>query len=82
MYVSANGYVPELGLDQDGTFHAVINVLNQWDDDLETVRPEAVTNAARKAHRDYPDKRIIVHYMQPHIPFITEAGRAFQKRLD
>lgn len=81
VYVNANGYIPELGFDQDGTFHTVVNVLEQWDDDLETVRPEAVASATREAHKDYPNKRIIVHFMQPHIPFITEAGRAFQERL-
>jgi hypothetical protein len=81
VYVNANGYIPDLGLDQDGTFHAVVNVLDEWDEELETVLPEAVASAAREAHVEYPNKRVIVHFMQPHIPFITEAGRAFQERL-
>jgi len=33
--------------------------------------PETVCNAARAAHEQHPNKRLIVHLMQPHIPFIA-----------
>jgi hypothetical protein len=80
IYVNANVYFPKVGLDQDGTFHAVIDLLDEWDDDLEIAHPETVTEAARKAHERYPNKRIIVHDMQPHIPFIGENGRKITQR--
>jgi hypothetical protein len=35
-----------------------------------TVLPETVRDAAFKAHDDFPDKRLIVHFLQPHDPFI------------
>lgn len=75
VYINANPYIPKLGLD-DGTFHAVIDCLGEWDAVLETVRPDTVADAARRAHGRYPDKRLIVHFMQPHAPFIGERGRA------
>lgn len=73
VYVNANPYIPRLGLD-NGTFHAVVDCLEEWDRELQTVRPETVANTARRAHDQYPDKRLIVHFMQPHAPFIGEQG--------
>lgn len=74
VYVNANPFIPKLGLDQ-GTFHAVIDLLDEWDEELQTIRPETIAEAAREAHERYPDKRLIVHFMQPHAPFIGERGR-------
>lgn len=74
VYVNTNPYLSKLGLDE-GTFHAVVDLLDEWDDELETVRPETVTSAALDAHDRYPNKRLIIHFMQPHIPFIGEMGR-------
>jgi len=74
VYVNANPYIPRLGLDEE-TFHAVVDCLGEWDEELQTVRPETVSQAAREADERYPDKRLVVHYMQPHAPFIGERGR-------
>lgn len=74
VYVNANPYIPRLGLDK-GTFHAVVDCLKDWDQDLETVRPETVADAARMAHESFPNKRLVAHFMQPHHPFIGETGR-------
>lgn len=82
VYVNANAYLPRLGLDKDGTFHAVIDLLEDWDDELETAHPETVTQAALDANRQFPNKRLIIHYMQPHIPFTGEFGRELQKSID
>ncbi|MDZ7731071.1 MAG: hypothetical protein U5K37_09330 [Natrialbaceae archaeon] len=81
VYVNANVYFSKLGLDQDGTFHAVIDLLDEWDEDLEIAHPETVTEAAIDAHERYPDKRIIVHYMQPHLPFIGPRGLELRERI-
>jgi len=74
VYVNANPYIPRLDLDE-GTFHAVIDCINEWDQELETIRPETVADAARKAHEEFHNKRLIAHFMQPHYPFIGEAGK-------
>jgi len=42
-----------------------------WDDDLGTVPAEAVTDRAIAAARERPD-RLVVHYMQPHHPFVPD----------
>lgn len=71
VYVTGNPYVyTELNAN---TFHAVDHVwADRWDDELQTVRPEVIRNAAEHVAKDYPDKRLVVHFMQPHAPFIGE----------
>lgn len=58
-------------------FHKVINVWeDNWDEKYRTVMPEAVTNAAIRASQKYPNKRILIHYLQPHAPYIGPTGIA------
>jgi hypothetical protein len=57
-------------------FHAIVSLWNdEWDPDLRTVRPEVVTAAAIEANERHPEKRLLVHYLQPHYPFIGPTGR-------
>lgn len=81
VYVNSNVYFSKLGLDHDQTFHAVIDLLDEWDEDLEIAHPRTVTEAARETHQCYPNKRVIVHYMQPHLPFIGEIGLEYRKEV-
>jgi hypothetical protein len=74
VYVTGNPFAVELDA---GTFHAVINLFESgWNEELETVLPDAVTDAGLEAAGEYPEKRLILHYMQPHFPFIGEQGRS------
>ena len=76
VYVTANPYATKL---PDGTFHAVIDLLEDgWDAEHRTVLPETMVAAAQRAAEQYPNKRLIVHFMQPHYPFIGDAGRRFE----
>lgn len=45
-----------------------------WDEELGTVPPEKVTEAGIRMHNKYPNKRLLIHYMQPHYPFIGPTG--------
>jgi hypothetical protein len=75
VYVTSNPYVSREAGD---AFHRLIEVWDaDFDDDAKTVRPEAVVEAAKRAHRDYPDKRVIAHFMQPHHPFVGEHSLSF-----
>lgn len=67
VYVSANPFIERL---DSGTFYAVRSLLDQWTHDPGTVMPESVVEAALDAYQSYPDKRLIVHFMQPHRPYI------------
>ena len=77
VYVTAN---PHAHLIPDDVFHAVISLLDsKWNDELKTVTPEAAAEAAQKSHDEFPDKRLIIHFMQPHFPFIGETGQAIKQ---
>jgi hypothetical protein len=72
VYISAS---PQLYAQRDSlraTFHDVVHVWSEegWDQTHGTVLPETMAEYARRASEQYPDKRIIVHFMQPHYPFI------------
>lgn len=68
VYVAGN---PMVTRHKSGSFH---DLLEPWrhgyDPEESVIKPEAVTDAALDAHQRFPDKRLIVHYMQPHYPFI------------
>jgi len=72
VYVTASPQFADFEL----SFAHIEHVWQQhWDDELRTVRPEHVTKAAINIGAEYPNKRLIVHYMQPHYPFIGPTGR-------
>ncbi len=51
-----------------------------WDDDLGAVTPEAVTAAARERLDDGSDRRMVVHYLQPHAPYLRRGkGRKLRQ---
>lgn len=47
---------------------------DSWDDDLGTVPARPVTDRGIAAARDDAFDRVIIHYMQPHYPFIGDLG--------
>lgn len=73
VYVTANPHWYKL---DDGIFHDVIDLLElDWDSDLQTVPPADVAKRVKQVDDDYPNKRIIVHFMQPHFPFLGSSGK-------
>ncbi len=95
IYVSANPYInsfhAESGfdikkrffkLDAKNHFYKVIDVWSfGWDNKLGTVHPETLTQIALSLRKQYPEKRLIIHYLQPHAPYISDKffSRGFPK---
>lgn len=68
VYVTANPFVSKLANDR---FFRVIPVWKtSWDQKNNTVLPEDVCRYALQASAAYRDKRLIVHFLQPHRPFL------------
>lgn len=68
VYVSSNPYTSTIAGD---AFHELREIWrDRFDDEERTVLPETVADAALAAHDEHPDKRLIVHFMQPHYPFL------------
>jgi hypothetical protein len=80
VYVSANallnskGVVYDIGdnsYDARKHFNKVIDVWEVgWDKKLKTVHPKEVNKHATVAFCIYPKKKVILHYVQPHAPYI------------
>lgn len=68
VYVTGN---PVVSRQIETAFHAFIEPWREaFDPALGTVPPESVTEAALEAREQFPEKRLIVHYLQPHYPFL------------
>lgn len=77
VYVSSNPHInsqtESKGIKASENFHKVVDVwFKGWDDDKMTVPPEEVTEAAFQAKSDYPNKRMIIHFIQPHYPYLDK----------
>jgi hypothetical protein len=70
VYVTASPQLHYQGI--DARFHAVDYVWDGdgWDDDAGTVLPETMVERALAAADSYPENRLIVHFIQPHYPFL------------
>lgn len=74
VYVSANPNPASV----EAKFAAVKEVWDYgWDESLHTVPPEIMVDETIKAEEEYPNKRIISHFLQPHYPWIGPEGRKF-----
>lgn len=72
VYVNGN---PRVATEYTASFHAMDHVWERaWDDEYDTVVPESMRDAALAAVEQYPDKRIFVHMVQPHIPYIGDTA--------
>jgi len=72
VWVTAN---PHVSKHDDRIFEVIELWDTHWDERLQTVPPSAVVEATLEAAEQYPEKRLIAHFMQPHYPFIGEIGR-------
>ncbi|WP_330632554.1 alkaline phosphatase family protein [Halocatena halophila] len=74
VYVTANNWFAKTKEEIDAEIYALESVEH---DAGRTTSPETVTAAAREAAEKYPNKRIVVHYMQPHWPYLGPTGEKF-----
>lgn len=80
VYVTANPHIHDVPAT---VFYTVVNLLESaWSEDEQTVRPEDVVSAAVDANQRYPDKRLVVHFMQPHFPFLGPAGESIKATIE
>lgn len=74
VYISANGWYAKL----EDELNASINqftFVERDEIDQRTSHPKTVANKALKVAKQKQDKRIMVHFMQPHQPYLGQTGR-------
>jgi len=75
VYISANPYINSFrkvnGFKASDHFHKVVDVWKLfWNEKLGTVHPKDINNVAKIIVQTYKHYRFIIHYLQPHAPYI------------
>jgi hypothetical protein len=73
VYVTANAFSERM-LDEDDFLELDEVWRYAWDEEEDTVLPRPVTDRAVRAAREHEPDRLIVHYVQPHHPFLSIDG--------
>jgi len=79
VYVSANPKIERL---PDETFHFVKKTYGDVERDQQGRAPEHVCDVALDAAMEFPDKRLVIHFMQPHTPYVGPKAADIRKRLE
>lgn len=79
VYYSANPHIDNI----DASFYDLYRLWPEdsdtWDANIGTVQPDAAVNKVIETADQYEDKRIILHMMQPHRPFLGDRARDFDQ---
>jgi hypothetical protein len=78
VYVTGN---PHTSMLDPETFHEVY-IDEAWSEIGNEVPADRVTEVAVEAHESHPNKRIIVHYMQPHLPILDPDMKHINELLE
>ncbi len=81
VYVSVNGHYARLKEELNTELHDYIPLHNNEFRDAAdglTTHPETVTEQAVRANENYPQKHLIIHYLQPHQPFLGSSAKDLQ----
>ncbi len=71
------------GFDAKKHFSTIIDLWDQgWDEKMGTVLPERVTSRALEEIEKHPGKRFVIHYMQPHTPYLSLGPPTTKKKKD
>lgn len=69
VFITANPFVDKY---LPGKFYKIISVWKtSWNEKYQTVPPRDVYRAAVKATKRYPNKRLVIHFLQPHHPYFV-----------
>jgi hypothetical protein len=78
VYVNGNPGASKTVPDEFHRFIEVWTDEDAHDDTTFTIPAETVTEYTRDAIEEYPDKRLIVHYVQPHKPFVPRPDLVYR----
>lgn len=84
VYITANGFLTDEMMEENlgnsnPFFEKFETIKESWDSEEGTVHPEDVVEDAVTAEKLFPEKKKIIHFIQPHYPFLT---RDFGERSD
>lgn len=87
IYVSGNPWINSKyirgGFNSNRHFYEVDDVWDWGWNENGVVSPEAMVKGLKKAEKNHPEKRKIIHFLQPHAPYIklADKGSKFTEKL-
>ncbi|WP_254840505.1 hypothetical protein [Natronomonas marina] len=81
VYIGANSWYLKLKGQINSEIYKFVNLqgdsrdIDYAFDDLKVANPSTVTRYAKQNSNKHPQKRLIIHYLQPHHPFLGETGK-------
>lgn len=84
VYVTSNGNFAKIRDTIGARVHAEIPL---WQDEYRTrvgnsvTPPDIVVESAKEAAKAYPNKRLLIHFVQPHTPYLGPTGDRYDPRL-
>lgn len=78
VYVTGNTRVETI---RDGSLHRVVKTYADIDSPQKGWLPQTTLDAALDAYEEHPDKRIVVHFMQPHTPYLGDYAGELRQRV-
>jgi hypothetical protein len=76
VYYSANPHLNNI----DAKFHDIVRLWEtDWDDETGTVLPKNTAGRVLDDLKKYQDKRLIVHFIQPHRPFLGDCAEELEQ---
>lgn len=77
IYITDNVFAEEI---DDRVFHKVEKLYLMESDNI-VKYPHEVVDSTKQIYKKYPNKRLIIHFMQPHLPFIGSVGEDMINRF-
>jgi hypothetical protein len=77
VYITAN---PTWERYQEQVFYYDDYLDQEWDNELKTIPPNKVRENAIQAENNFPNKRIISHFMAPHTPYLGDTAIEIKDR--
>ncbi|SDK06813.1 hypothetical protein SAMN05216226_11658 [Halovenus aranensis] len=78
VYITSNPWIEHF---EDNIFFARRTTYDEENQSGERRRPEDVLELALETFEEYPDKRYIVHFMQPNNPYVGQRAEELRARL-
>lgn len=78
VYITANGWIESLEADP---FFLTKKTYNDFNNRHAFYRPENIYNLATDTFTNYPNKRYIIHFMQPHMPYLGPKATDLREKL-
>lgn len=78
VYITGNTSVERV----DDSLYRVIKTYADTEKFQKGWKPEVTFNAGIEAYKQHPNKRLVIHFMQPHTPYLSDRAEKLRQRVN